>query len=565
MLRKPGGNDAHDNSDEDPMLEGLPATTGDNYPLNMISLLRYAATTFPQNEVVYRDLNGSWNRTNYRREFARVGKMAGALSRVGIGPGDMVGVLDWNSQRHFELYFAVPGLAATMLQLNLRLASEDLGYVIEHSGASWVCVDESLLPVAEAHRDAPGIKGWIVMSDRPSDQVETTLPNPVFLEDLMRDEPEDYPFEWIAEQTAAYAGYTTGTTGRPKGILYSHRSMYLHSLAVVSSQAVDYNATIMLVTPMFHVMCWGFPQAAVAAAAKVVLPGRWQAQDIAVLAQALSDEHVTLANGAPSILTPMLEYYRSLPEPPDLTGLSIVCGASEPPLSLMQGFKELTGGEIIHAYGASETSPLVTTNGDLPPALSDLSDEDGWDIRRYQGVPMLGVEIKIEALDGQPQPHDGESAGELLIRGPWIATSYYNRPDSADNFEDGWWRSGDVGVINENGYLKLTDRLKDVIKSGGEWISSIDMENSILDNPRVAEAAVIGVPDPKWQERPVAYVVPKEGQTVTEDSVIDLLSQRFAKWQLPEKVIVSSQLPRTSVGKLNKRQMRADYTSNQAN
>ncbi|WP_443095284.1 long-chain-fatty-acid--CoA ligase [Rothia koreensis] len=547
------------------MLEGLRATTGDDYPLNMTSLLRHAATTFPDNEIVYRDLDGSWNRTNYREEFARVSKMAGALSRLGVGAGDMVGVLDWNSRRHLELYFAVPGLAATMLQLNLRLASEDLGYVIEHSQASWVCVDESLLPVAEAHRDAPGVKGWIVLSDKPSDQIETTLPNVVFLEELMKDEPEEYPFEWVEEKTAAYAGYTTGTTGRPKGILYSHRAMYLHSMTVISSEKLNYNETVMLVTPMFHVMCWGFPQAAVGAAARIVLPGRWQAQDIGVLAEALAEEHVTLANGAPSILTPMLEYYRSLPTPPDLTGLRIVCGASEPPLSLMQGFKELTGGEIIHAYGASETSPMATTNGDFPHTLPEMSEEEAWDLKRYQGLPMLGVDIKVADLDGNPQPHDGESAGELLIRGPWVATSYYNRPDSADSFEDGWWRSGDAGVICKNGYLKLTDRLKDVIKSGGEWISSIDMENAILDNPRVAEAAVIGVPDPKWEERPVAYVVPKEGQEVTEDSVMDLLAQRFAKWQLPEKIIVSAELPRTSVGKLNKRQMREDYTSEQSN
>lgn len=546
------------------MLHGLPATTGDDYPLNMMSLLRFSAETLPQNEIVYRDLNGTWSRSTYREEFARVGRMAGALSRLGVSPGDMVGVLDWNSRRHFELYFSVPGLAATMLQLNLRLAAEDLGYVIEHSGASWICVDESLLPVAEAHRDAPGIKGWIVMTDRPSHEIVTSLPNPVFLEDLMEEEPEDYPFEWVDEKTAAYAGYTTGTTGRPKGILYSHRAMYLHSQAVIASQGVNYNSTIMLVTPMFHVMCWGFPQAAVAAGASVVLPGRWQAQDIAVLGRALADEHVTLTNAAPSILTPLLEYFRSLPEPPDLSDLSIVCGASEPPLSLMQGLKEVVGCDVVHAYGASETSPLATTNGALPPALSDLSLEEKWDIKRHQGLSLLGVEIKVVDLDGRTQPHDGESAGELLIRGPWITTSYYNRPDSGDSFDDGWWRSGDAGVIDEFGYLKLTDRLKDVIKSGGEWISSIDMENSILDNPKVAEAAVIGVPDPKWQERPVAYVVPKEGETITEDGIRGLLAQRFASWQLPEKIIVSESLPRTSVGKLNKRQMRADYSAQES-
>lgn len=543
------------------MLHGRSATTGDDYPLNMISLFRYAAQTFPENTITHRDLNGAWHRSTYSEEFARIGRMAHALTEIGVGPGDTVGVLDWNSRRHLELYFAVPGLAATMLQLNLRLAAEDLAYVIDHSEADWVCVDESLLTVAENHRDASRVKGWIVMSDRPSGDVETTLPNVVYLENIMAKQPDDYPFEWVEETSAAYAGYTTGTTGRPKGILYSHRAMYLHSLATVASMTIGYNSTVMLLTPMFHVMCWGFPQSAVAAGARIVLPGRWQAKDVAVLGDALAAESVTVTNAAPSILTPLLEYYRSLPQPPDLTGLSIICGASEPALSMMRGFKEVTGADVVHAYGASETSPLVSTNRDLPPALRNLSEEEAWDIKRSQGIPMLGAEVKIVDLDGREQPHDGKSAGELLVRGPWITTSYVNRPDTEDSFSDGWWRSGDAGVIDRRGYIKLTDRLKDVIKSGGEWISSIDMENTILDHPDVGEAAVIGVPDETWEERPVAYVVPRDGASVTEQSIYDLLSTRFANWQLPDQIIISEQLPRTSVGKLNKRKMRADFAT----
>ncbi|MCT1368093.1 long-chain-fatty-acid--CoA ligase [Kocuria sp. HSID16901] len=558
------GEYANDN-DEARMLQGRPATTGDDYPLNMTSLFRYAARTFPDNTVTYRDFEGTWHRSSYREEFTRIARMAHALTRIGVEPGDTVGVLDWNSQRHLELYFAVPALAATMLQLNLRLATEDLGYVIDHSEATWVCVDESLLPMAEAHRDQAKIKGWIVMSDRPSNEIETSLPNVAFLEDLMNDESEEDIFERIDEKTAAYAGYTTGTTGRPKGILYSHRAMYLHSLGVVSSMTMTYNSTVMLVTPMFHVMCWGFPQAAVAAGARIVLPGRWQAQDIAVLGDALAREAVTVTNAAPSILTPLLEYFRSLPEPPRLDGLSIICGASEPPLSLMRGFKEVVGADVVHAYGASETSPLVSTNRELPPALQQLGEDEAWDVKRSQGLPMLGAEVKIVDLEGRPQPHDGESAGELLVRGPWITTSYVNRPDTQDCFDDGWWRSGDVGVIDARGYIKLTDRLKDVIKSGGEWISSIDMENTIVDHPDIAEAAVIGVPDETWDERPVAYVVPRPGTNVTEASVYDLLGARFAKWQLPEQVIIANELPRTSVGKLNKRQMRADFAAGKEN
>lgn len=541
------------------MLTGHPATTGDDYQLNMISLFSYAARTFPDQEVVHRASDGAWHRSTYREESARLARMAHALNGLGIGPGDVVGVMDWNSRRHLELYFAVPGLAAVMLQLNLRLAAEDLGYVIDHSGASWICVDESLLAVAERHRDAANVKGWIVMSDHPGDRVQTTLPNAVYLEDLMAEQEETYPWETVEEKSAAYAGFTTGTTGRPKGIFYSHRAMYLHTLALLSVLHIGYQDCVMPVTPMFHVMSWGFPQAAVAAAAKVVLPGRYGLDELSVLADAMVEEGVTVANGAPAIFNPVLDHLRGMEEAPDLSRLRLICGATEPPLAMMKGFKELTGADVIHAYGASETSPVVTANWTLKPGLEGYSAEQLWDLKRYQGLPVLGTEVKIVDLDGQEQPMDGESAGEILIRGPWITTSYHGRPDTGESFRDGWWRSGDVGVLHPSGYLKLTDRLKDVIKSGGEWISSIDMENAILDDPRVAEAAVIGVPDPRWEERPVAYVVAREGQELSEQEVRDALSARFAGWQVPERILLVEELPKTSVGKLNKKLMRQRY------
>ncbi|MDO4254515.1 MAG: long-chain-fatty-acid--CoA ligase [Kocuria sp.] len=543
------------------MLTGHPATTSDHYQLNVTTMLRHAARTFPETEVVYRDGHGAWQRSNYGTEYQRVARMAHALTGLGIGPGDVVGVMDWNSRRHLELYFALPGLAATHLQLNLRLSVEDLSYVVEHSGATWICVDESLLPIAQNITATDHIKGWIVLSDQPGDRVSTTLPNAVFLEDLMAQQPGEYPWQEIQETTAAYAGYTTGTTGRPKGIFYSHRAVYLHAWGLHTTLSFHHTDCLMPVTPMFHVMTWGYLHAAVMAGAKVVMPGQYSVGTVDVLATALMTEGVTISNGAPAIWTPILEYLKALPHTPDLRGLRVTVAGSEPALSLMKGFKDACGVDVVHGYGASETTPIVAINWKLKSSLNGLSDDAVWDLKRSQGLVQPGVDVKVMTLDGQQQPHDGESAGEIYFRGPWITGEYFNRPDSADAFDDGWWRSGDVGVIDTNGYLKLTDRLKDVIKSGGEWISSIDMENKILDDPRVAEAAVIGVPDPRWDERPVAYVVVKPGETVTPEEITSALSTRFATWQLPERVLLVDQLPRTSVGKLNKKKLREDWAS----
>ncbi|RBP65486.1 fatty-acyl-CoA synthase [Brevibacterium sanguinis] len=540
------------------MLTGIPSTLGDSFQLNTTSLIRHAATVFDESEVVYRRSDGSWGRSNYADEFKRIAQLAHGLTELGIGAGSMVGVLDWNSRRHFELYFAVPGLAATMLQLNLRLAAEDLAYVVSHSTSDWIAVDESLLPVAEALASKAEVKGWIVMTDRPAAEIETSLGNVVFYEDLIAGQPETYDWPVVAETTAAYAGYTTGTTGRPKGVYYSHRSIYLHTMGGLAALNATFEDCVMPITPMFHVLSWGFPQNAVAAGAKLVLPGKFAAEEFAAIGQAFITEKVTLANGAPAIFAPMLEMMRKMPEPPDLRGVRLVSGSSEPPLSMMRGFKEITGAEVVHGYGATETTPLATTNWRIKPGL-DLSEEERWDFKRFQGLPIIGVEIKVVDPTGEELPRDGKSMGEVVMRGPWITESYFQQPDNAERFLDGWWRSGDVGVIYPNGYLKLTDRLKDVIKSGGEWISSIDMENAILDSPRVREAAVIGVPDERWQERPVAYVVPEDGAEVTRDDIVEVLGDRFAKWQLPDEVIVTDELPRTSVGKLDKKILRQNW------
>ncbi|MCQ9367509.1 long-chain-fatty-acid--CoA ligase [Brevibacterium sp. 50QC2O2] len=541
------------------MLKGIPSTQGDSYQLNTTQMLKYASGTFSEHEVVYHRVDGTWGRTNYGEFGKRVNRLANALTGLGIGPGSMVGVLDWNSLRHLELYYGVPGIGATFLQLNLRLPQNDLEYVIDHSQAKWVFVDESLLPIAEAMAQNTYVTGWVVMGDKPSDQYSPKLENVYYYEDLLAAASEEYDWPVIEETTAAFAGYTTGTTGRPKGIYYSHRSVVLHAMGCVAALSVHYRDVIMPWTPMFHVMSWGYPLFALAAGAKLVLPGKFSTDNIGEVAQAMIDEGVTLANGAPAIFTPLLEHFKAAKEPVDLSRARLVAGSSEPPVALMKGFKEITGADVVHGYGASETTPVVSVNYRLKPALDGMSEDEQWDMKRMQGVPLFGVEMKIVDPAGQELPHDGKSMGELLMRGPWITESYYKLDDNADRFADGWWRSGDVAVINELGYVKLTDRIKDVIKSGGEWISSIDMENAILDNPAVAEACVIGVPDAKFDERPVAYVVARPGETVTKEIVWETLSSRFAKWQLPDQVIVVDELPRTSVGKLDKKLLRSNW------
>ncbi|EGD54424.1 long-chain-fatty-acid--CoA ligase [Gordonia neofelifaecis] len=543
------------------IVRGLPSTHGDSFQLNTTTLIRHAARTFPEQQIVYRTPDGGWDRYTYADAYARIQQAANVLTGLGVGPADVVGILDWNSKRHFELYWAIPGTAAVMLQMNLRLAPEDLGYVTTHSGASVVLVDESLLPAArELAPHAPGVRTWVVMSDRPSSEIDPGLPNAVFFEDLMAEASAEYDWPVIDETSAYSACYTTGTTGRPKGVYYSHRGIYLHTMAQAAAVKMGSDDTVMLITPMFHGQSWGLPQSAVYSQAKVVLPGRYAAEDTSVLVDAMIAEQVTVANGAPAIFGPMLAYLETLDEAPDLSRARLLCGATEPPLSMMRGFFELTGADVIHAYGATETTPFVTVNAGIKPTLTGLSDDQRWDLKRCQGLPVNGIEVRIVDAAGADLPHDGVAEGELLIRGPWITERYHDLDDApGERFIDGFWRSGDVATIYPNGYLKVVDRLKDVVKSGGEWISSIDMENAVVAHPRVAEAAVIGVAHPKWQERPVVLLATVDGDDVPLSEIHDLLATRFAKWQLPDTVIRVDALPRTSVGKLDKKVMRVEY------
>ena len=541
------------------LVSGYPSTMGDDVPLNTTTLIRHAARTYGDQEILYRNAEG-WQRYTYRDCYERVGRAADALRSLGVRPGDRVGVLDWNSRRYFELYYAIPGLGAVLLQLNLRLSVDELAYIVNHSEATHLCVDETMLQLAEALAPhLPRVKVWIVMTDKPLHDLDTTLRPLHHHEDLLAAAVPIADWPLIDERSAYAACYTTGTTGRSKGIYYSHRSIYLHSLNLAAMVGLTMDDCTMLITPMFHAQGWGLPKAATLTANKILLPGRYSTEDAAFLIDSMVAEGVTLASGVPSILTPLLSYIRSLPIKPCLSGLRLLCGGSEAPLSLMVGWYELTAAEIIHAYGSTETSPLLTVNRLKPTLRGRLTAEETWNVRRTQGLPGIGVDVKILAEDGRELPHDGESVGEICARGPWIATSYHQMPETADRFVDGYWRSGDLGTIDAQGYLKLTDRLKDVIKSGGEWISSIDMENALVGHEAVREAVVVGLPHPRWAERPLALVVLESDRRATAEELIEHLAASFSRWQLPDRILIVESIPKTSVGKLNKKALRAEY------
>jgi fatty-acyl-CoA synthase len=543
------------------IVTGYPSTMGDNVQLNTTTLIRHAARTHGDQQIVFRTPDGGWDRYTYGECYQRVCRAANVLRGLGVEPGDRVGVLDWNNRRHFELYWAISGIAAVGLQMNPRLGPDDLEFVVQHSDATFIAVDETLLPIAEAiASQTDRIKGWIVMTDRPLSAIKSTLSPLYHYEDLLTASDASVDWPEIDERSACSACYTTGTTGRPKGIYYSHRAIYLHSVAIALAVGMTIDDCTMPVTPMFHGQSWGLPQAATLMANKIVLPGRYLAEETAPLTEAIIREGVTIANGAPAILQPMLEHIRARGERPDLSRTRLLSGATEPPLSLMRGFHDETGAEVIHMYGSTETTPLVTMNR-LKPTLKDtLTEDERWNLKRKQGLPATGIDISIRNPKGADLPHDGLSVGEICVRGPWITAKYHGMPDSGDRFtDDGFWRSGDAGTIDQFGYVKLTDRIKDVIKSGGEWISSIDMENAIMAHPSVLEAAVFGVPHPKWHERPLALVVVRSGHELSADVVRKHLASQFAKWQLPEQVIFTNAIARTSVGKIDKKLLRVDY------
>ncbi|MDY6854390.1 MAG: long-chain-fatty-acid--CoA ligase [Thermodesulfobacteriota bacterium] len=544
------------------IIKGFPSTSQDNYQLNVINIMRQAVKSFARQEIVCDTPNGRI-RSNYAESYIRMKKLANALKKIGVKVGDRIGVMDWNTNRHFEMYYGIPGTGSVLLLLNLRLSSTDLSYVVNHAEAKFIFVDETLLPLIEGITSmCKSVKAYVVLTDKKLSEINTSL-TPLFsYEELLKEADEEYTWPILDETSAYGACYTTGTTGRPKGVYYSHRDIFLHAMAVAVCIQISFRDSYYQLVPMFHAMGWGGAHAAVLAGAKYVLPGMYNTADLGGLAEPLVSEGITISAGAPALLMPMLEYLKKLDKKPDLSNTRFLCGATEPSISMMKAYKELTGAEIQHAYGATEATPLVCCNHIKPWLEKELTEDEKWDLKRKQGLVAIGLDVRIVDSEGNDQPRDGKSPGEILIRGPWITSSYYNEPGSEDNFsKDGFWKSGDAGTIDEEGYLKITDRVKDLIKSGGEWISSVDMENEIMGHPSVLEAAVAGVQHPKWEERPVALVVLRKEfkHKVKAEEIRSHIAKKFAKWQLPESVLFVDTIPRTSIGKADKKVIRSEY------
>jgi len=543
------------------MIRGFPSTMNDDYQLNLWRVIEYASKVHYDTEVVsYRNLQGGKvHRMNYSQVYDRVKRMSSALESLGTNPGDRIAVLGWNDHRYYESYFSITGIGAVMLELNQRLAINDLDYIIKHSKAKGILIDESLLELGNALMKNNKFDFSIIMSDDPT-KLSIEIKNNVYnYEDLIKSNSPKKNYEEIDEKSAATACYTSGTTGKPKGVYYSHRSLILHGWGINGVINFKPEDTFAAIVPMFHANGWGAHIAATMMGSKIVLPGRYTPDS---LANILINEGVTAAAGAPAILIPLLEVLRKMEPRPKLNNIRFVSGATEPPLALMMQLKEF-GINITHAYGATETTPLVTAN--LPKIkIKQLSEDVQIEYARKQGLPIFGVEVKIIDPAGNELPWDGKSIGELIIRGPWVAKQYYNDERSKESFINNWWKSGDAATIDENGYVKIVDRIKDLIKSGGEWISSIDLENYLMAHPAVLEASVVGVPHPKWEERPIALVVLREqyrnkDYNELEKELKEHLSKRFAKWQIPDKIFFVNEIPKSSTGKFDKKTIRSQY------
>ena len=542
--------------------KGFLATQQENYQLNVVNLIKHGVRNFKKQEIISRSPDGSFFRYTYYDAYERMQRLANALITIGVKIGDRVGVLSWNHHQYYEIYFGLPGMGAVMITLNLRLSTEDLAYILNHSGTKFILVDEDLLYVAESVAPlCESLRGYIIITDKLLDEIDTKLEPVYSYETLLNEAASSYPWPNLDEDSAYAACYTTGTTGKPKGVYYSHRNAYIQALMFAAQLPLSVNDTVLQLVPMFHVLGWSKPLAATYAGSKIIFSGKWNLNDLKDLTDLMVNEKVTVSGAVPAVLMTMLEFIRKMEKKPDLTGTKLISGGSEPPISLMRGFWDETGGEIIHSYGSTEAMAITTLNLFKPWLKKELTEEELWELKKKQGEIVSGLDIEIIDEEGNYLPHDGISSGEILLRGPWVAKSYYNDDKTKISFtDDGYLKTGDAGCLDEEGYLKITDRIKDVIKSGGEWISSIDLENRLVSHSSVLEAAVIGIKHPKWDERPLALITLRPGiESLDKKELYEFLLNKFTKWQIPDDFIFVDEIPKTSVGKLNKKVIREQY------
>lgn len=529
-----------------------------DYPLTIDRIIEHAKRMFPRKKVITKLPDGSMHEENYGEMYTRVKKLADSLVKLGVEPGDRVGTFAWNNYQHLELYFAIPGAGAVCHTLNIRLSAEQLTYIIDHAEDKVVFIDGTLLPLYEnLAAEAKSVRHHVLFNAPRN--VQTSLKNVVFYEDLIAEGSDDFTWRCTDENMAAALCYTSGTTGHPKGALYSHRSTVLHSFGTMlaNSLGICERDTILAVVPQFHAMAWGIPYGGLYGGANILMPGRFlQAEPLAAMIETYK---VTVAAGVPTIWNGL--YHELKNNPRNISTIrALVVGGSAMPRALTKAYEKELGVNVLHAWGMTEMSPLGTVCI-LQSHHTSLTDEDKWNVKALQGYAIAGVEMRIMDDAGQELPWDGETMGELQVRGPWISKQYFKLDDMSSFTADGWFRTGDVATISPDGYMRITDRTKDLVKSGGEWISSVDLENALMGHPKVMEAAVFAIPDEQWSERPAAAIVTVNGQEVSDEELRQyLLDQGFVKFWLPDQFIYIDEIPKTSTGKLSKRTLRTRYS-----
>ncbi len=526
-------------------------------PLLISSLIEFADGFHGDAEIVTRTVEGPIHRYTYRDAHRRAKQLANGLVSLGCKLGDRIATMAWNTHRHFEIYYAVSGLGAVCHTLNPRLFAEQLDYIVNHAEDCVMFVDLTFVPIIEGLQDKfPTVRHFVIMTDE-ANMPETGLRDVICYETLVESQSADFTWPEFDEMTASSLCYTSGTTGNPKGVLYAHRSTVLHSFAVCSRDVLSMSSqeAVLPVVPMFHANAWGLPYAAAMSGAKLVFPG--PALDGPSVHELFENEKVTMSAGVPTVWLALLNYLKESGK--DLSTVErLVIGGSAAPKMMIETFERDYGAEVIHAWGMTEMSPLGTT-GNLKRKHLDVPFEDQVAVRMKQGRGVYGVEMKIVDDEGNDLPHDGVAFGHLMVRGPWIVSEYFKGEGGAILDSEGWFDTGDVATLDQDGYMQITDRSKDVIKSGGEWISSIDMENMAVGHPGIAEAAVIGLPHPKWDERPLLIVVRAAGSEVSADEVRDYLEDKIAKWWMPDDIAFVDELPHGPTGKILKTKLREDF------
>ena len=523
---------------------------------NVASIIEHAKEFHPTKEVISRMVSGDIHRTNYEEVCIRSRKLASALEKDGYKKGDVIATLALNTYRHLEMYYGISGMGAICHTLNFRLHPEQAVYIINHADDKIIFCEVPFIPILEGLKDQlPCVEKYIILCDE-ADMPETGLKNAISYEEYINSGDEDYVWAEMDDDAACGLCYTSGTTGNPKGVLYSHKSNILHAQASLNGMPISSDETILMVVPLFHVLAWGIPYYGPMNGSKLVMPGMQMEGE--PLYDLIDREKVTLAFGVPTIWMGLLAYCRDNNK--ILTSVkNTIIGGSALSLPTLQEFDEVHDVNVIHAWGMTEMSPLGTVNTPTPE-MENMSKDEKYAIQLKQGKPIYGVELKVVDDAGIELPKDGESQGHLMVRGPWILQKYFKAEKDAVD-QDGWFDTGDISVLDGDGYMIIKDRAKDVIKSGGEWISSIDLENAAFGHPDITEACVVGIPHPKWDERPMLFVVTNDGEPIEKESILEFLGSRVAKWWLPDEIIFLKELPHGATGKLQKFELRDEYNN----